>query len=163
MASDAKASRNEPHVETTRAWDRSGFENSTATPIKLLVSAGVDLRPASVTLGLSRTTATFRVLLPAPPFPGSSSESISESDEPCNALDPIAGGVVEDLILSLKVRYTVILVTHQPAQARRIADHTAVFWMKDGAGNLIEHGPAARILGDPSHPDAIAHLRGLRG
>lgn len=84
-------------------------------------------------------------------------------DEPCSALDPIAGGVVEDLILSLKARYTVILVTHQLAQARRIADHAAVFWMKDGAGTLVEHGPAARILADPSHPDAIAYLRGLRG
>jgi phosphate transport system ATP-binding protein len=84
-------------------------------------------------------------------------------DEPCSALDPIAAGVVEDLIVSLKGRHTVVLVTHQLAQARRIADHAAVFWMKDGAGTLVEHGPAARIFSAPSHPDAIAYLRGERG
>ena len=55
-------------------------------------------------------------------------------DEPCSALDPIASGVVEDLIASLRGRVTLVVVTHNLAQARRIADDTAVFWVRDGAG-----------------------------
>ena len=43
-------------------------------------------------------------------------------DEPCSALDPISSGVVEDLIAALRGRYTVVIVTHNLAQARRIAD-----------------------------------------
>ncbi|MBL9151423.1 MAG: phosphate ABC transporter ATP-binding protein [Verrucomicrobiales bacterium] len=84
-------------------------------------------------------------------------------DEPCSALDPIASGVVEDLIHSLRDRLTVAIVTHNLAQARRIADHVAVFWHRDGAGQLIESGPAGRVLAAPSDPDAMSYLGGMRG
>lgn len=84
-------------------------------------------------------------------------------DEPCSALDPIASGVVEDLIHSLKGKVTVVIVTHHLAQARRIADHAAVFWMKDGAGALVEHGPAERVFSSPADPDAALYLSGARG
>ncbi len=59
-------------------------------------------------------------------------------DEPCSALDPMASGVVEDLILKLKRKTTIVLVSHDIAQARRIADQIAVFWYENGAGRLIE-------------------------
>jgi len=84
-------------------------------------------------------------------------------DEPCSALDPIASGVVEDLIHSLKGKVTVVIVTHNLAQARRIADHTAVFWVRDGAGALVEHGPAKQVFGSPNDPDAASYLSGARG
>lgn len=48
-------------------------------------------------------------------------------DEPCSALDPIASGVVEDLINRLQGRYTIVIVTHNLAQARRIANYAAFF------------------------------------
>jgi len=51
-------------------------------------------------------------------------------DEPCSALDPIASGVVEDMILSLRSHFTVVIVTHNLAQARRVADDVAFFWMR---------------------------------
>ncbi|MFT0635474.1 phosphate ABC transporter ATP-binding protein, partial [Pseudomonas sihuiensis] len=53
-------------------------------------------------------------------------------DEPCSALDPMASATVEALIDSLKGRYTLLMVTHNLAQARRLADHVAVCWVRDG-------------------------------
>jgi len=84
-------------------------------------------------------------------------------DEPCSALDPIASGVVEDMIASLRGRYTVIVVTHNLSQARRIADHVAVFWVRDGAGQLIESGTAQQIFEDPKNELTKAYVSGQRG
>jgi phosphate transport system ATP-binding protein len=84
-------------------------------------------------------------------------------DEPCSALDPIASGVVEDLILRLKSSYTVVIVTHNLAQARRIADSVAVFWVVDGVGQLIEHGPTGQIFDAPRHAMTGAYVEGRRG
>lgn len=84
-------------------------------------------------------------------------------DEPCSALDPISSGVVEDLILSLRDRITIAIVTHNLAQARRVGDDLAVFWVVDGVGRLIESGPAADIFAAPSHPTTAQYLSGARG
>jgi len=84
-------------------------------------------------------------------------------DEPCSALDPISSGVVEDLIAGLRGRYTVVIVTHNLAQGRRIADHAAFFWLRGGCGRLIEDGPAEGIFGDPRDELTMAYVRGARG
>ena len=84
-------------------------------------------------------------------------------DEPCSALDPIASGVVEDLIVSLRRHYTLVIVTHNLAQARRIADDVAVCWVREGVGTLIEHGPAATTFEAPAHELTAAYVRGIRG
>jgi phosphate transport system ATP-binding protein len=84
-------------------------------------------------------------------------------DEPCSALDPIAGGVVEDLVASLRGEYTTVIVTHNLAQARRIADDVAVFWVAGGAGTVIEHGPVATVFETPAHELTAAYVRGARG
>lgn len=84
-------------------------------------------------------------------------------DEPCSALDPISSGVVEDLIVSLRRRYTILIVTHNLAQARRIADYTALFWQQDGAGRLIEYGPARQIFESPTESLTAAYVSGIRG
>ncbi len=84
-------------------------------------------------------------------------------DEPCSALDPISSGIVEDLIVSLREKYTVIIVTHNLAQARRIADHVAIFWSIDGIGQLIEHGPAHTIFESPQHELTSSYITGARG
>jgi len=84
-------------------------------------------------------------------------------DEPCSALDPLSSGVVEDLIVSLRGRYTVLIVTHNLAQARRIADYAAVFWVQHGAGQLIEAGTAQQIFEDPREPLTAAYVSGMRG
>ncbi|MCB9547817.1 MAG: phosphate ABC transporter ATP-binding protein [Myxococcales bacterium] len=84
-------------------------------------------------------------------------------DEPCSALDPLASGVVEDLVRDLGARFTRVVVTHNLAQARRIADQVAVFWVRDGVGRLVEVGPTAAIFEDPQDPDTAAYVRGIRG
>jgi len=84
-------------------------------------------------------------------------------DEPCSALDPIASGVVEDLIVRLRPRYTQIIVTHNLAQAHRIADRVAVFWVRDGAGRLIEFGSTEQIFSEPRHELTAAYVSGSRG
>ena len=84
-------------------------------------------------------------------------------DEPCSALDPIASGVVEDLIASLRGRVTLVVVTHNLAQARRIADDTAVFWVRDGAGAMIEAGPTERVFERPQEPETRDYVGGARG
>lgn len=84
-------------------------------------------------------------------------------DEPCSALDPISSGVVEDLIVDLRRRTTLVIVTHNLAQARRIADHVAMFWHDGDCGRLIECGDAAQIFEHPTHPTTAAYIAGSRG
>jgi phosphate transport system ATP-binding protein len=84
-------------------------------------------------------------------------------DEPCSALDPISSGVVEDLIKGLRGRYTIVIVTHNLAQARRIADHVGVLWVQDGAGRLIEFGAARDVFEKPRDPLTAAYVSGSRG
>ncbi|MBA4143918.1 MAG: phosphate ABC transporter ATP-binding protein [Nitrosospira sp.] len=84
-------------------------------------------------------------------------------DEPCSALDPIASGVVEDLISRLRGRYTIIIVTHNLAQARRVANYAAFFWVKDHAGRLVEFGHCRQVFESPAHELTAAYVNGARG
>ncbi|MEQ1848028.1 MAG: ATP-binding cassette domain-containing protein, partial [Nitrospira sp.] len=84
-------------------------------------------------------------------------------DEPCSALDPLSSGIVEDFIVNLRGRYTILIVTHNLAQARRIADYAAFFWVQNASGRLIETGPAKQLFGEPHDPLTAAYVSGMRG
>ena len=84
-------------------------------------------------------------------------------DEPCSALDPIASAKVESLIQSLKGRFTIIIVTHNLAQARRISDRVAVFWLQDGAGQIVEQGATETVFNGAKNETAAAYLGGMQG
>ena len=84
-------------------------------------------------------------------------------DEPCSALDPISSEIVEDLICQLKGNYTVVVVTHNLAQAKRVADQVALFWVNEGVGQVIESGPTQQIFSDPQHALTKAYVNGRRG
>ena len=84
-------------------------------------------------------------------------------DEPCSALDPLSTGVVEALMERLRERYTLVVVTHNLAQARRIADRAALFWLRDGVGTLIETGEVEQLFEAPQQPETADYVRGLRG
>ncbi|MCG8368564.1 MAG: phosphate ABC transporter ATP-binding protein [Pseudanabaenales cyanobacterium] len=84
-------------------------------------------------------------------------------DEPCSALDPLSSGIVEDLIASLRWRYTLLIVTHNLAQARRIADNVALFWIEQNSGRLIEYGSVQQIFEAPENSLTAAYVNGARG
>jgi phosphate transport system ATP-binding protein len=74
-------------------------------------------------------------------------------DEPCSALDPIATRQVEELMLELRERFTVGLVTHNMQQATRVGDTTAFFSVDISQGGrtgyLVEMGPTKEVFEDP--------------
>ncbi len=89
--------------------------------------------------------------------------SVLLMDEPCSALDPLSSGTVEDMIAELRGRYTVVIVTHNLAQAKRIANYAGFFWLREKAGALIEFGQCRQIFEAPSHDLTAAYVNGMRG
>ena len=77
-------------------------------------------------------------------------------DEPTANIDPINAKKLEEAILSLKDELTVIMVTHSPHQAARIADYVAIVY----DGRIVEHGPARHLFLHPSTEIAQKLLRG---
>ncbi|MBW7885747.1 MAG: phosphate ABC transporter ATP-binding protein [Caldilineaceae bacterium] len=75
-------------------------------------------------------------------------------DESTASLDPISARGIEELLHSLKGRYTVVVVTHNISQARRLADYVAFMWL----GELVEHGPAQTFFSAPHHELTQAYL-----
>ncbi|MDQ6992230.1 MAG: phosphate ABC transporter ATP-binding protein [Mariprofundus sp.] len=84
-------------------------------------------------------------------------------DEPCSALDPISSAAVEELIIRLRGRYTVVIVTHNLAQAKRVANYAAFFWMKERVGKLIEFGQCQHLFDAPSDALTAAYIQGIKG
>ncbi|MFX1498525.1 MAG: phosphate ABC transporter ATP-binding protein PstB [Promethearchaeota archaeon] len=80
-------------------------------------------------------------------------------DEPCSALDPIATGKIEDLILELKKDWTVIIVTHNMQQAARISDYTGFMYL----GKLIEFGETTQIFESPKEKLTENYITGRFG
>jgi phosphate transport system ATP-binding protein len=68
-------------------------------------------------------------------------------DEPSSALDPIATARIEELVMELKKKVTILIVTHNMQQAARVSDHTAFMYL----GEVIEVGPTEKIFTNPSH------------
>ncbi len=81
-------------------------------------------------------------------------------DEPCSALDPISSAAVENSISDLRGKCTIVLVTHNIAQARRISDRTAVFWYNNNVGTIIEENETARLFSAPSDDITASYLSG---
>ena len=77
-------------------------------------------------------------------------------DEPCSALDPISTNAIEELILELKKNYTIVIVTHNMHQAKRISDTTAYFHL----GEIIEKGTTKKIFENPNHRKTKAYVSG---
>ena len=80
-------------------------------------------------------------------------------DEPASALDPLATGRVEDLILDLKKEFTIVIVTHNMQQAARISDYTAFFYL----GELVEYDTTNKIYTNPAKKQTEDYITGRFG
>jgi phosphate transport system ATP-binding protein len=85
-------------------------------------------------------------------------------DEPCSALDPIATYKVEQLILELKERYTIVIVTHNMQQASRVSDFTAFMLAgEERVGELVEVGETRQIFTNPRDKRTEDYITGRFG
>jgi phosphate transport system ATP-binding protein len=88
-------------------------------------------------------------------------------DEPCSALDPISTGKIEELILELKERFSIVIVTHNLGQATRISDHLAYFYVERDKqsryGRLHEFGPTHELVENPETDSLRSYLAGQIG
>ena len=80
-------------------------------------------------------------------------------DEPTSALDPISTSKIEDLVLELKEKYTIIIVTHNMQQAARISDNTAFFLL----GDMVEFDRTEKIFSSPSDKRTEDYITGRFG
>jgi phosphate transport system ATP-binding protein len=80
-------------------------------------------------------------------------------DEPASALDPIATQKIEELIQELKIKYTIVIVTHNMQQAARVSDYTAFFYL----GELIEMDRTEKIFTHPSIKQTEDYITGRFG
>jgi len=85
-------------------------------------------------------------------------------DEPCSALDPIATRKIEELMLELKRRFTIITVTHNLQQVKLVADMTAFLYVDTSQGGrtgyLVEYGPTQQIFEDPKEKPTQDYIKG---
>ena len=89
-------------------------------------------------------------------------------DEPASALDPISTAAIEDLMLELKERYSIVIVTHNMQQAARVSDRTAFFnvaKVEDGKriGRLVEYAPTEKIFTNPEDERTKEYVTGKFG
>ncbi len=80
-------------------------------------------------------------------------------DEPTSALDPLSTESVEQLMRALTPALTLIVVTHNLGQARRVSDSTMFFY----EGRLVEHGPTSQIFEHARETDTARYVNGLMG
>jgi phosphate transport system ATP-binding protein len=85
-------------------------------------------------------------------------------DEPCSALDPIATRKIEELMLQLKSRFTIAIVTHNLQQAKRVADETGFLYVDTSEGGrtgyLVEFGDSQQIFESPKEKHTKDYIRG---
>jgi phosphate transport system ATP-binding protein len=85
-------------------------------------------------------------------------------DEPCSALDPVATRLIEDLMKELKKHITIAIVTHNLAQAKRIADKTGFLYVDTSGGArtgyLVEFGDSKQIFDDPKQKETQQYIQG---
>jgi len=80
-------------------------------------------------------------------------------DEPCSALDPISTSKIEELMLKLKEKFTIVIVTHNMQQAERVSDYVAFMYL----GEVIEYGEKTQIFSDPREELTGKYIKGKFG
>jgi phosphate transport system ATP-binding protein len=110
----------------------------------------------ALSLGQQQRLCIARVLAVAP--------EVILMDEPCSALDPIATLRIEELMRTLKERYTIVIVTHNMQQAARVSDWTGFFWLDEQrAGILAEFGGTHQVFTSPRDRRTEDYITGRFG
>ena len=110
----------------------------------------------SLSLGQQQRLCIARVVAVAP--------EVILMDEPCSALDPIATLRIEELMRTLKERYTIVIVTHNMQQAARVSDWTGFFWLnEERAGILAEFGATEQVFTSPRDHRTEDYITGKFG
>jgi phosphate transport system ATP-binding protein len=89
-------------------------------------------------------------------------------DEPCSALDPIATARIEDLMVSLRTDFSIVIVTHNMQQAARVSDRTAFLTTDvtdtgDRTGRLVEYSPTVQLFQNPKEQRTEDYITGRFG
>jgi phosphate transport system ATP-binding protein len=108
-------------------------------------------RALSLTLEEQQKLCIAR-LLPVKP-------SVILMDEPCSALDPAGTEAVEELMWELRGDYTILIVTHNMAQARRASEETVFMLL----GRVVEHRPTDELFLTPRHKETADYIEGRYG
>jgi phosphate transport system ATP-binding protein len=111
----------------------------------------LDQDALSLSLGQQQRLCIARVLAVEP--------EVILMDESTSALDPIATLKIEELIVELKKKYTIVIVTHNMQQAARVSDFTGLFWL----GKLVEFSPTTDIFLHPKEELTEAYITGRMG
>jgi len=126
-------------------------ENITAEHLKQValwdeVSTRLDIPATALSIGQQQRLCIARSLAIKP--------QVLLLDEPTSALDPVSTFAIERMMLTLKETYTIVFVSHNLEQAKRIADH--IVFISDG--ELIEQGSAERVFNHPTQPKTQRYL-----
>jgi phosphate transport system ATP-binding protein len=115
------------------------------------VKDNLDQDALSLSLGQQQRVCIARVLAVEP--------EVILMDESTSALDPIATLKIEELIAELKLKYTIVIVTHNMQQAARVSDFTGLFWL----GELVEFSPTSELFIHPKAELTEAYITGRMG
>ncbi len=133
--------------------ERDAMVESALTEVDLWATVKDHLRSRATRLTLEQQQKLcIARLLPLKP-------RIILMDEPCSALDAVGTERIESLLDSLREKYTVIIVTHNMSQARRVSDECLFMLM----GELIEHAPTSEMFFNPRHEQTELYIKGRYG
>lgn len=108
------------------------------------IKNSIDRSPMSLSGGQQQRLCIARTLAQSP--------DVLLLDEPCSALDPASTLLIEDLLMNLKEKITIIVVTHNMQQAKRISDRVILILKEDDIGYIAESGAVDDIFYDPQNP-----------
>ena len=139
-------------VRTTRADEEEILEKALREVLLWdSVKDRLDRRATGLSLEEQQKLCIAR-LLPVKP-------SVILMDEPCSALDPAGTEAVEDLMWELRGEYTILIVTHNMAQARRASEETIYMLL----GRVVEHGATEELFLTPKHKETADYIEGRYG
>jgi phosphate transport system ATP-binding protein len=140
------------HASATRA-ERDQLVESALREVDLWDTVKDDLNRKATGLSLEQQQKLcIARLLPLKP-------RVILMDEPCSALDAEGTGHIEELIGGLREKYTILIVTHNMAQARRASDECMFMLL----GELIEHGKTSDVFLNPRNPQTEMYVEGRYG